>query len=386
MTDSGKTLNVPSSPLEKIQLYQDVKELAAATGAIDLSIGYQQTSLMPQISEILSSLSEPAAHSYTQLAGQIDLRKAICGYVKRTQGIRVDPEYEILVTCGCNAAISMAVFSLSSSKDTILTFSPYYNFYESIAQSANCKLKTIPYQLEEDRFRIDLCKLESAIDGSVRAIILNSPSNPTGLVISQEEYSQINQMCQKHDVYLISDEVYQDFIYEPELKASATILLPDSDNVMITSSVSKIFGLTGWRVGWLIGSKELIEKATYYHASLNACAPSILQIAAASLLNRPAFSTDLEEQRILLKKKRDILFAALLDYGLDVFKPSGGFFITAGIERSVNKGNTLFSRLLSDNRVAALPLYHKGSKELLRFSFCVEDSMLGEGVRRLVAK
>lgn len=367
-------------------IFAEMSALAASTGSINLGQGFPDTDGPPEMLDAAVAALRGGANQYPPGRGIPDLRLAIAEHQRDWYGLDYDPDREVLVTAGATEAITASVLALCESGDEVLCIEPYYDSYSAAIALAGAVRS--PLTLRPTDFTGDISE---AIDAwtpgpRARALLLNSPHNPTGKVFSRTELEAIARLCQRHDLIAITDEVYEHLVFDGEHIPLAT--LPGMRERTITiSSAGKTFSCTGWKVGWACGPADLIDAVTTVKQFLTYVNASPMQPAIATALRLPkSYFTGLAAD---LRSKRDALCDGLRQAGFIVFPPSGTYFVMTDAEPFGIKDGAEFCRALPERcGVVAIPaqvFYDDvdAGRSLVRFAFCKRDEVLADGVRRL---
>jgi aminotransferase len=344
--------------------------------------------------ELLKDAAARAIHDdinqYAITWGAQRLREAIAEKYHEWYGLEMDPEREITVTCGATEAMIATLLAIVNPGDEVIVFEPFYENYGPDTILADAKPVYVPL---EPGTPLDLERLASAFTSRTRAIIVNSPSNPAGRVLTRAELNAIRDLCIRHDTLAVTDEIYEHIRFEGDHVPIAT--LPDMRNRTITiSGASKTFSVTGWRVGWILAPAELTDAIRKVHDFLTVGAPAPLQEGVAVALRelRPSFYHDLAEA---YRARRDLLFSALIEAGFGCTPPQGAYYILSDFSGLTIPGaraplsDTEFAVWLS-REVGVTPVPGSsffreggGGRALVRFVFCKTDDILLEAARRL---
>ncbi|HEY0162766.1 MAG TPA: aminotransferase class I/II-fold pyridoxal phosphate-dependent enzyme [Edaphobacter sp.] len=326
---------------------------------------------------------------YTRLDGIQRLRRAIAEKTERMQGIVVDPDHEVLVTSGATGAFHAVAMALFDPGDEVLLFEPYYGYHVGTLKSL--RVTPVAVELEAPEWKLDLARVRAAITPRTRAVVVNTPSNPAGKVFTREELQGLAAIAQEFDLFLLTDEIYEHFIYGDAKHLSPATLEGMRERTIIMSGYSKTFSVTGWRIGYVIADAKWIPAIGYFHDLLYVCAPSPFQHGVADGVEQLG-QTFYARLALDHEVKREMLVSALRDAGLTPHVPDGAYYIlasTTGLE-GVLEGVTAAQRarsLLAKTGVAAVAgsaFFRPGKGEdLLRFCFAKKDEDLSEACRRL---
>ncbi len=326
---------------------------------------------------------------YTANAGIIELRQAICAKLQRENNLSYQPK-EILVSPGAKASIVNVLVAVCDSKDQVLMPSPYWVSYPYQTLLADAEPVYIPTTMEES-YKISASALETAIlaNPCAKALILNSPSNPTGAVYALEELQAIAEICIKHNILVISDEIYERLVYDGVKHISIASLSPEmKERTVVINGVSKAYAMTGWRLGYAAGPAHVIAAAGRVQEHATSCVNSITQKACVTALNEEDES--IEKMRIEFSTRRDFLYAELTKIPhLKCFKPQGAFYIMPAINwylkhnsLGIDCADKFCAVLLEKYHVALVAGGSFGLEGTVRFSYANSIENIQEGVRR----
>ncbi|MEY9893299.1 N-succinyldiaminopimelate aminotransferase [Catenulispora sp. MAP5-51] len=366
-------------------IFAEMSALAVATGSINLGQGFPDTDGPEQIKQAAAdAVLSGRGNQYPPGPGIPELRTAIAQHQKRFYGLDFDPDTEVLVTAGATEAIAAALLALLEPGDEVVAFEPYYDSYTAcIAMAGGVR---VPVTLRPPHFRPDLDALRAAVTDRTRLLLLNTPHNPTGMVLTRAESEAIAQLACERDLLVVTDEVYEHLTFGPDHIPLAT--LPGMRERTVTiGSAGKTFSFTGWKVGWVTAPPALVSAVRSAKQFLTYVASGPFQYAAATALALPdEYFTTL---RADLERKRDLLADGLSAAGFEVFRPDGTYFVTTDISALSDKGGLEFCRELPELcGVVAIPnqvFYDdkEAARALVRFAFCKKDEVLAEAVERL---
>ena len=365
-------------------IFAEMSALAVKTGAINLGQGFPDTDGPQEIAELAITAIRDGHNQYPPGLGIKKLRDAISHHQMRFYGLEFDSETEVLVTAGATEAIAASLLAICEQGDEIITFEPYYDSYAASIALAGGVRRVVTLNTPEYTFSID--DLKKLINVKTKAILLNSPHNPTGKVFTHNELSQIANLCIEHDLVAICDEVYEHLVFEGE--HIPLIQYPGMrDRTIQISSAGKTFSFTGWKIGWVCAQPALLDTvrtAKQFLTYVNG-APFQHAIAEALNLSDHYFDNFLEDMRV----KRDCLSQGLEKAGLTTFTPQGTYFVTADIEKlGYEDGKQFCLDLPVQCGVVAVPnVVFYDNKDLgstlIRFAFCKKLDVLEEAVERL---
>lgn len=366
-------------------IFAEMSARALATGAINLGQGFPDVDGPIQIAEAAAeAIRTGKGNQYPPGPGIPELRVAVADHQRRFYGLRYDPDTEVLITAGATEAIAAALLALLEPGDEVIAFEPYYDSY--VANIAMAGATRVPVTLRPPDFRPDLAKLRDAVTANTRLILLNSPHNPTGMVLTRAEAQAIADLAIARDLLVVTDEVYEHLVYDREHVPLAT-LDGMRERTVCVSSAGKTFSFTGWKVGWVTGTPALVNAVRTTKQFLTYVSGGPFQYAAAQALALPdAYYETLASD---LKAKRDLLALGLKEIGFEVYHPDGTYFITTDVAVLGERDGMEFCLNLPDKAgVVAIPsavFYDdkEAGRTQVRFAFCKRDEVLREALSRL---
>jgi aspartate/methionine/tyrosine aminotransferase len=369
-----------------VTIFTEMTALAAEHAAINLGQGYPNWEGADFVKEAaIESMAGGEHDQYPASPGVPALRGAIAKKYGPLFERELDPGSEITVTSGCTEALAASFLGLINPGDEVVLIEPFYDSYPACTSMAGAVPRFV--QLREE-FRLDPDELRATFSTKTKAIVLNTPHNPTGRVFDSDEIQLVADLCQEFDVLVIADEVYEEITFgKPHLRIAT---LPGMwERTLTLSSLGKTFSLTGWKLGWAIGPPHLTAGLRSAHQFLTFTTPTPVQHGGVAALGAPA--SFLEELRRSYRSKRDLLADGLTGLGFDVHQPEGTYFLMAGFESFGFDDDRAFSRhMVEVAGVAVIPpsvfYNHPGSgKDLVRFAFCKDEATLTEAIERLSA-
>lgn len=368
-----------------VTIFSEITALAERHHAINLGQGFPDWD-GPDFAKqaAIASMETGGFDQYPASPGIPQLRAAVARHYTPLLGRELDPATEITITGGCTEGLAATFLGLIEPGDEVVLIEPYYDSYPVGVALAGARPAHLT--LRPPDFALDLERLEATITPSTRAIVVNTPQNPTGRVFDQEEMAGIARLCLEHDLLAICDEVYEEIYFEGEHLRLATF--PGmADRTVTLSSVGKTYSLTGWKVGWAIAPPTLGAGIRAAHQYLTFTTPTPVQHGtAAALAAPPAYYADL---RADYRRRRDLLVAGLASVGFDVSPPQGTYFVMAGYGSLSDDDARTFARDLIERAGVAVvppnPFYHdpRAGDGLVRFAFCKGIEVLGEALERL---
>ncbi|WP_416876142.1 pyridoxal phosphate-dependent aminotransferase [Kitasatospora sp. SC0581] len=366
-------------------VFAEMSALATATGSINLGQGFPDTDGPEEVREAaVRALREGRGNQYPPGPGVPELRTAIAEHQQRFHGLAYDPDSEVLVTAGATEAIAATLLALLEPGDEVIAFEPFYDSYAACIAMAGAT--RVPLTLRAPSFRPDLDELRSLITPRTRLLLINTPHNPTGTVLTAEELAAIAELAVEHDLLVATDEVYEHLVFGAAHHPIAALPGMRGRTVSI-SSAGKTFSFTGWKVGWVTASPDLVAAVRTAKQYLTYVSAGPFQYAVAEALRLP--DTYFDTLRADLLRKRDLLVDGLAAAGFRAFTPEGTYFVTTDITPLGEKDGIEFCRALPGRcGVVAIPnavFYDdvEAGRSLVRFTFCKKDEVLQEAVARL---
>ncbi|MEV6702859.1 pyridoxal phosphate-dependent aminotransferase [Streptomyces sp. NPDC051453] len=369
-------------------IFAEMSALATATGAINLGQGFPDTDGPEEIREAaVRALRDGHGNQYPPGPGVPELRTAIAAHQEHRYGLSFDPDREVLVTAGATEAIAASLLALVEPGDEVVALEPYYDSYAaSIALAGGTR---VPVTLRPDggAFRLDLDELRAAVTDRTRLLLINTPHNPTGIVLTREELTAIAALAVERDLLVITDEVYEHLTFGDAGHIPLATLPGMRERTVTIGSAGKTFSFTGWKVGWVTASPELVTAVRSAKQFLTYVASGPFQYAVAEALALPdsyydAFRAD-------MSAKRDLLADGLAAAGFEVFRPAGTYFVTTDIRPLGESDGFAFCRALPERAgVVAIPNavfydHREAGAPFVRFAFCKRIPVLEEAVDRL---
>ncbi len=351
--------------------------------AINLSQGFPDFDPPKQILQRLKEVAVEGPHQYAITWGAPNFRQALAKKQSHFMGRDIDPESEIVVTCGSTEAMMAAVMSVADPGDKIIVFSPFYENYGADSVLTDCEPIYVPLYPPEFKFNPD--ELEDAFKQHPKALILCNPSNPSGKVFTRDELQIIADLAQKYDAFVITDEVYEHIVYKPYEHIYFSSLPNMYERTISCSSLSKTYSITGWRLGYIIAPPQIIDVAKKVHDFLTVGAAAPLQEAAVIGLNMG--EEYYARLRALYTRKRSIMLDGLESIGLPYTKPQGAYYIMVDISQFGYDSDLQFCEdLAAKVGVGAVPgssFFHDDINNYMRLHFAKSENVLYAALNRL---
>ena len=360
---------------------REMTRLALKHDAINLAQGFPDFPCPPELKAAACMAVNDDINQYAITWGVKNLREALARRVKKFNGMVFDPESEITVTCGSTEAMMASMLALIRPGDEVVVPEPFYENYGPDAQISGAVPRFVPLA---DDFSLDEEAWKAAFSKKTRAIILNTPNNPTGKVFSRQELSFIADLCIDHNAVAITDEIYEHIVYDGHKHISLGSLPEMWDRTITIGSFSKTYSVTGWRVGYALADTALTARIRKIHDFLTVGAPAPLQRACVAALELPeSYYMELAAE---YDRKRRILFKGLKGAGFACELPEGAYYIFTDISSSGMSDTDFARHLVETAGIAAVPgssFYHTGGETKLRFTFSKKEKTLEEACRRL---
>lgn len=371
-----------------VTIFAEMSALAARIGAVNLGQGFPDEDGPPAMLKIAENAIADGVNQYPPGLGIAPLREAIAAQRKRNFGTEYDPDTEVLVTVGATEAIAASVIGLVEPGSEVLLIEPFYDSYSPVVAMAGCERRVVPMVADGRGFAIDVDALRRAVTPKTKALMLNSPHNPTGMVASDAELAAIAELAVDADLLVIADEVYEHLVFDGRRHLPLANYPGMAERTITISSAAKMFNVTGWKIGWACGAAELIKGVRAAKQYLSYVGGAPFQPAVAEALNTE--EVWVAALRDSLQAKRDRLGTALDDLGFEVHDSFGTYFLCADPRPLGYDDSTTFCAELPEKAgVAAIPMAafcestDNEWNHLARFAFCKRDDTLDEAIRRL---
>jgi aspartate/methionine/tyrosine aminotransferase len=364
---------------------REMTRLAHQHQAVNLSQGFPDFPAPAAIKKAACDAIDADINQYAVTWGTARLRQAIASQFTRRHGVAVDPDAQVTVCCGATETMMATLLATVNPGDEVVVFEPFYENYGPDAVVSGATPRFV--RLHAPDWTFDPAELAAAFNERTRAIIINTPNNPTGKVFTRAELQQIAQLCQTWDVLAITDEIYEHIVYDGEQHVPLASLDGMADRTVTINGVSKTFSVTGWRIGWAIAPASVSGAIRKMHDFLTVGAPAPLQEAAAAALALPdSYYVELAAE---YTRRRDLLLGILERRGFVTYKPRGAYYVMTDITGFGFADDVAFARyLVSEIGVAAVPgssFYRDptAGRTKLRFCFAKRDETMAEADRRL---
>jgi aspartate/methionine/tyrosine aminotransferase len=364
---------------------REMTRLALQHDAVNLAQGFPDFAASAEVKQAAQQAIADDINQYAITWGAKELRDAIARKFERTQGVSVDPEREITVCCGSTEAMMSTMMAIINPGDEIVIFEPYYENYGPDAILSGATPRFV--RLHPPDWSFDPDELARAFNRNTKAIVLNTPSNPTGKVFSRAELECIRDLCQQWKTFAVTDEIYEHILYDDTKHISMASIDGMRDRTITINGMSKTYSVTGWRVGWAIGPPDASTSIRKVHDFLTVGAAAPLQQAGALALELPqSYYLKLAE---MYRAKRDRMLGILTDAGFICFKPAGAYYIMTDISRFGYPDDLSFARYLVEKiGIAVVPgssFYNDPESGAcqVRFTFCKKESTLAAAAERL---
>ncbi|MGW5584859.1 pyridoxal phosphate-dependent aminotransferase [Streptomyces sp. NPDC003857] len=374
-------------------IFAEMSALAMSTGSINLGQGFPDTDGPDEIREAaVRALREGRGNQYPPGPGIPELRTAVAAHHRRRYGLSYDPDTEVLVTAGATEAIAASLLALLEPGDEVIALEPYYDSYAACIAMAGGRRVPVtlrPHHEDTARFRLDLDELRDAVTDRTRLLLVNTPHNPTGTVLTREELRAIADLAVERNLLVVTDEVYEHLVFDDAEHLPLASFPGMRERTVTIGSAGKTFSFTGWKVGWVTAAPGLVTAVRSAKQFLTYVASGPFQYAVAEALALP--DTYFAAFRADMQAKRDLLASGLAQAGFEVFRPAGTYFVTTDIRPLGETDGFAFCRALPERAgVVAIPNavfydHREAGAPFVRFAFCKRAEVLEEAVQRLKA-
>ena len=372
----------------KESVIREMTRLALKHGAVNLAQGFPDFAAPAELKAAAQQAIAEDVNQYSITWGAKPFRDAITSYYQRFYGLNLDPERELTVCCGATEGMIASLLALLNPGDEVVVFEPFYENYWPDSQLSGAVCRYV--RLHAPEWTFDPAELRGAFNERTRAVIVNTPNNPTGRVFSRKELQSISQLCEEFDCLLITDEIYEHIVFDHERHIPPITLPGMRERCVLVNSLSKTYSVTGWRVGWVIAPPELTASIRKVHDFLTVGAAAPLQHAGVTALNLPdGYYSALAKT---YQQKRDLLLKILEGAGFRCYVPKGAYYIMSDISAFGFRDDVSFARyLVEEIGVAAVPgssffAEPSGGAHLIRFCFAKKPETLkaaGDRLQRL---
>jgi N-succinyldiaminopimelate aminotransferase len=367
-------------------IFAEMSALAVSTGSINLGQGFPDVDGPPSVAQAaVTAIRESRGNQYPPGPGVPELRQAIAGHQRASYGIALDPDTQVLVTAGATEAIAAAMLAFVDAGDEVIALEPFYDSYR--ATIAMARGRCVPVRVSPPDFRLDEQRLRDAVTSRTRVILLNTPHNPTGAVLSRIEMDAVARVAEEHDLVVVTDEVYEHLAFdEPHIPFSTVPGM--AERTVTISSAGKMFSFTGWKIGWVTGPEDLVASVRTTKQFLTFVSGGPFQFAVAHALEHEmSFVEGLRES---MAHRRDLLSDGLAAVGFETFRPRGTYFVTTDV-RSLGADDALdFCRQLPHRAgVVAVPcsVFYEdpgpAERAFVRWTFSKREPVLRDALDRL---
>ena len=368
-------------------VFTEITELANKHGAINLGQGFPSFEGPEWVKDAARAAMYDGKNQYTRSWGVGELVDAIAAKFTTQTGLALDPMDNVTITSGCTEAIAASVLGLVNPGDEVVLIEPYYDSYPAVVAMAGGIARYVTLRAPD--FRLDLDELASVCSDRTRLIIVNSPHNPTGRVFDRGELEGIAEICNRHDIVALSDEVYEHMVFDESEHVSLASIDGMWERTLTLSSLGKTFAFTGWKIGWAIGPTDLTYAVRTAHQFITFTTAAPLQYGAAAALGAPdAYYEELHDAYV---ERRTVLADGLAAVGFEVYRPQGTYFMLADHTAFGQPDDVSFVKwLISQVGVAAIPpsafyATEGEGRNLVRFAFCKDVALLEAAIDRLGA-
>lgn len=390
-------------------IFAEMSALAQRTGAVNLGQGFPDVDGPESVKQTARQAIADGANQYPPGPGIPALRAAVAAHQHRHHGLDLDPDRQVLITTGATEALAATVLALAGPGDEVLTLEPYYDCYAAVIALAGARHTTAPLVATDTGFRLDVDALRMAVTDRTAVILLNTPHNPTGTVLTRDELAAVVAVAERHDATIVTDEVYEHLVYDDAVHVPVATLPGAADRTVSISSAGKTFSFTGWKIGWLTGPTPLVQAVTTVKQFLTYTSGAPFQPAIAHALALETLGGGHPDSGWVhglaasLAARRDLLSAGLAAAGFRVVRPQGTYFVVADADdlitgplagHGLRDSTDLCRRLPALAGVVGVPVgaftrddspADQALRTAVRFTFVKSEAVLREAVDRLVA-
>jgi len=366
-------------------IFSEMSALAVRTGSLNLGQGFPDQDGPPAAVEAAVDALRTGRNQYPPGPGIPELRTAVAAHQARHYDLELDPQSQVVVTAGATEAIAAAILAFVNPGDEMVVLEPFYDSYVACIEMAGGVRR--PVTLRAPDFRLDVDALRAAVTERTTTLLLNTPHNPTGAVLTRDELDAVAAVAQEHDLVVVTDEVYEHLLFDGRQHVPICTLPGMGDRTVTISSAGKTFSFTGWKVGWVTGPADLVGTVMAAKQWLTFSNAAPLQPAVALALNQETGFYDALAKD--LQAKRDVLVDGLRRLDMDVYAPEATYFVTTDVRRYGHSDGMAFCLALPGRAgVVAIPSQvfydeHDEGRHKVRWAFCKDMAVIEEGVRRL---
>ncbi|MEO8678226.1 MAG: aminotransferase class I/II-fold pyridoxal phosphate-dependent enzyme [Vicinamibacterales bacterium] len=368
-------------------VFGEMTRLSLLHDAVNLSQGFPDFAAPPSVKDAACAAIRADINQYGSTWGTPDFREGIAREFTRRYGVPVDSDQQVTVCCGSTEAMIATMLAVVDPGDEVIVFEPFYENYGPDAILAGAVPRYV--RLHAPEWTLDPDELRKAFSNRTRAIVINTPANPTGKVFTRAELRLIADLCQQWDVLAIADEIYEHMVYDGLAHVPMASMPGMADRTVTIGGLSKTFSVTGWRIGWTIAPPPLSAGIRKMHDFLTVCAPAPLQEAGVVAMALPeSYYTEMCAE---YQRRRDLLLEVLAKHGFRCWKPQGAYYVMADVSQFGYADDYEFARyLVSEFRVATIPgssfyIDPKSAPPMVRFCYAKRDETIHEADRRLAA-
>mgnify|MGYP000299646219 CR=1 FL=1 len=394
---SAEALNIPRSGIRDV-----FDRVERVPDAISLTVGEPSATAAPHIVAAACEAAQAGRTRYTNVLGVPEYRKAVADYSARVKGLTYDPETEIQAVDGATIGLFLALKAVVGTGDEVIIPSPFFTSYDAEVMLCGGRPVTVALRPEHG-MRVNAADIEAAITPRTRAVIINSPGNPTGAVTSAAELARIAEVCKQHNIWAISDEVYHPFVFgetfgetlggEAAVAPSIAAVPGMKDRTIVVESLSKTYAMTGWRIGYALCAAPIAKAMANYLSHSTGAPGTMCQCAAIEALSGP--QDEVEQMRQVFEQRRDLIVSRInaMPY-VSCLKPSGAFYVMVNLEKAIGKqidgqtirnGDDFAKLLLEKSLVAVVPGIGFGAPNFMRLSYAISTENIETGMDRLEA-
>jgi N-succinyldiaminopimelate aminotransferase len=361
-------------------IFAEMSALALETGSVNLGQGFPDTDGPAELLDAAVEAIRSGRNQYPPGPGVPELRHAIAAHQLRVHGLAYDPDTEVLVTAGATEAIAAAVLAVAGAGDEVVLFEPYYDSYAACVALSGATRRTVTLERDGTGWGFDPAALTAAITGRTKAIVVNTPHNPTGTILGPDELAVIAGLAVEHDLVVISDEVYEHLVFDGARHVPIATLPGMRERTVTISSAGKTFGVTGWKIGWACAPPELLTAVRTVKQFLTFVNGAPFQPAVAQVLDRAETLAPVAA----LQAQRDLLCDGLAGLGYEVIRPQATYFATVDLGSDAVEWCRALPRAAGVVAIPSSAFYDSAAGDhYVRFAFCKRPDVLREALDRM---
>lgn len=384
-SEAKRLENVNFSPVRRVLNRANIMQ-AQGRSIIHFEIGepdFDTPDLI--VKNTVNALVNAKKTHYASNLGDLGLREKVAEKLFKKSGIKIDPKENIIITIGAAEAIFAGIMATVNEGDEVILFSPAFMFYENTVKMAGAKVVEVSLK-PEDKFQINIGEVREKITDKTKMIVLNNPHNPSGIVFDKESLIALGELAVENNILILSDEIYDEIVYDGVQCFSLASVEKYKQNVITINGFSKAYAMTGWRLGYIVANKEIMQAILKVHQYSTTCVPTFIQIGTANSMNEDECLQQVENMRKIFEKRRNILMEKLSQIeGIRFVPVKGAFYILLDISDFGLTDEEFATKFLEDEGVATVPAsgFSEGFKGHIRISYATSEEQIIKGLEKL---